>query len=207
MAFDADTLRRILSAVCLGGIVVTSTFSTRSLVHVSLFAALIAAFALVPPIPVPVIPVPVTLQTLGVMLAGLVLGPRLGALAVLLYVGLAVLGLPILPGGRGGLAVLVGPTGGFLVGFVVGAWMIGLLAQRVSAKTEMLILARYFMACVVGGILTVYAIGIPWLANVANMSIGQAAMAVLLFVPGDMIKAALASFVATRLAKLQLIQP
>ncbi|AWB34056.1 biotin transporter BioY [Orrella marina] len=183
----------------------TSTFSTRSLVYVSLFAALIAAFALVPPIPVPVVPVPITLQTLGVMLAGLVLGPRLGALAVLLYVGLAVLGLPILPGGRGGLAVLAGPTGGFLLGFVLGAWIIGLVARRANTDSDVLLLARYFMACVFGGILAVYAVGIPWLSGVAGMSLAQAAMAVLVFVPGDMIKAALAAFVAWRLSRLQLM--
>ena len=184
----------------------TSIQSTRSLVYVSLFAALIAAFALVPPIPVPMIPVPVTLQTLGVMLAGLVLGPRLGALAVLLYVGLAVLGLPILPGGRGGLAVLAGPTGGFLVGFVVGAFIIGAIATKRQETSDGLQLARYFMACVFGGILVVYAIGIPWLATVASMTMGNAAMAVLVFVPGDLIKAALAAFVAWRLSRLQLLQ-
>lgn len=183
----------------------TSTFSTRSLVYVSLFAALIAAFALIPPIPVPVVPVPITLQTLGVMLAGLVLGPRLGALAVLLYVALAVIGLPILPGGRGGLAVLAGPTGGFLIGFVLGAWVIGLIARRAKEQTDTLLLARYFMACVFGGILAVYAVGIPWLSGVTGMSLGQAAMAVLVFIPGDMIKSGLAAFVAWRLSRLQLI--
>lgn len=185
----------------------TSTFSTRSLVHVSLFAALIAAFALVPPIPVPVIPVPVTLQTLGVMLAGLVLGPRLGTLAVLLYVGLAVIGLPILPGGRGGLAVLVGPTGGFLVGFILAAFVIGLIAfkRNNAEESDVFTLARFFLACVFGGILTVYAVGIPWLAAVAGMTLGKAAMAVLVFVPGDMVKAAIAALVAWRLARLQLL--
>jgi len=114
--------------------------------------------------------------------------------------------LPILPGGRGGLAVLAGPTGGFLVGFVVGALVIGAIAAKRQETSDGLQLARYFMACVFGGILVVYAIGIPWLATVAGMTMTNAAMAVLVFVPGDLIKAALAAFVAWRLSRLQLLQ-
>lgn len=187
----------------------SSSLSTRVLVSISLFAALIAAFALVPPIPVPIIPVPVTLQTLGVMLAGLILGPRAGVLAVILYVVLAILGMPILPGGRGGLAVLAGPTGGFLVGFILSTWVIGMVAKGAGSNAShqgILVFGRYFMACVMGGILALYAVGIPWLAVVTGMKLTQAAIAVLVFIPGDLIKSALASYVAWRLSNLDLLQ-
>ena len=91
---------------------------TKDIVLISLFTALIVALSLIPPIPVPVVPVPLTLQTLGVMLTGLMLGPKRGAMVVLLYVLLGLLGVPVLPGGRAGLAVLVGPTAGFLLGMM-----------------------------------------------------------------------------------------
>ena len=83
------------------------------LVLIALMTALLIVLSLVAPIPIGVIPVPVTLQLLGVMLVGLILGPLRGALVVLLYVSMAMIGIPVLPGGRAGLAVLTGPTGGF----------------------------------------------------------------------------------------------
>ncbi|WP_195827527.1 biotin transporter BioY, partial [Bordetella pertussis] len=103
--------------------------TTKDTVLAALFAALIVVLSLMPPIPLPAIPVPVTLQTLGAMLAGAMLGPLRGALACLLYLVLAAIGLPVLPGGRGGLGVFFGPTGGFLVGMVAGACVTGWLAR------------------------------------------------------------------------------
>ena len=89
---------------------------SNNTVLVALFAALIVVMSLIPPVPLPGIPVPITLQTLGAMLAGAMLGPGRGALACLLYLVLAAIGLPVLPGGRGGMGAFFGPTGGFLVG-------------------------------------------------------------------------------------------
>ena len=83
---------------------------TRNTVYVAVFAAMIAAMGLVPPITLGVIPVPITLQTLGVMLAGAMLGPWRGSLASLVVIVLSVAGLPLLAGGRGGLGVLLGPN-------------------------------------------------------------------------------------------------
>ena len=99
--------------------------STKDLVLVALFTALVAVLSIIPPIPMPFIPVPVTLQTFGVMLTGLILGPRRSGLVLLLYVLVAMIGIPILPGGRAGLAVLAGPTGGFLLGMIPGAMLTG----------------------------------------------------------------------------------
>lgn len=182
-------------------------FTSRQLVLVGLFTALIVVFAVVPPIPLPWVPVPLTLQTLGVMLAGLVLGGPLAAAALALYVVLAMVGLPVLPGGRSGLAVLVGPTGGFLVGFIPGAWVAGWLAHRQNPRwTQSRKVAHGFLAAVLGGILAVYAIGVPWLSVVTGMGLDKAVAAVLVFLPGDLLKAALAAFVAARLDQLRVLE-
>ena len=100
--------------------------TARDTVLIALFAALTAALGLLPPIPVPLVPVPVTAQTLGVMLAGCLIGPRRASLSILLLLVLVAIGLPLLSGGRGGLSVFVGPSVGFLIGWVFGAGAIGL---------------------------------------------------------------------------------
>ena len=171
---------------------VSRPIDVKTLVRCAMFAALIAALGLLPPIPVPVIPVPVTAQTLGVMLAGAVLGARNGALAVILFLGVLALGFPLLSGGRGGLGVFFGPSAGFLLGWVAGACVTGALAATSECK-----LPRLIIACMVGGIGAVYAVGIPWMAVVADLTLAQAAIASLVFLPGDVIKA-IAAAVATR---------
>lgn len=176
---------------------------TRDLVLIALFAALIVVLSLMPPIPLPAIPVPVTLQTLGTMLAGAMLGPVRGGLACLLYLALAAIGLPVLPGGRGGLGVFLGPTGGFLVGMAAGVCVTGWLASHaVRAGRPAAAVAGYFLACVAGGIAVVYAVGVPWLAAVTQMPLNKAALAVVAFVPGDLLKAAVASWVAWRVERV-----
>jgi biotin transport system substrate-specific component len=180
--------------------------STQQLVRAALFTALVIVFAIIPPLPMPFVPVPLTLQTLGVMLAGLILSPRLAALAMLLYVVLALVGFPVLPGGRGGLAVFAGPTGGFILGFIPGAFVVSwLAARRLSETTTAAMIARNFGAAVFGGAIVVYAIGVPWLAMVTGMTMDRALMAVVVFLPGDLVKAVIATIVALRVAKLQII--
>jgi len=95
-------------------------------VSVSFLVALSAQWA----IPLPFTPVPITAQTAVVLLGGMVLGRRLGALAMLLYLGEGALGWPVFAGGRGGLAHLAGPTGGYLLGFVLAAYVTGAFAER-----------------------------------------------------------------------------
>lgn len=172
--------------------------NTRDVVLVALFAAIIVALGLVPPITLGFVPVPITLQTLGVMLAGAMLGPVRGALACLLVVFLTVVGLPVLAGGRGGLGVVFGPTGGFLLGWVPGAFVAGWLVRRLAARAGGTVrqTLAYFLACAVGGIAIVYALGIPWLAAVTGMGLSRAAVGSLTFVPGDLLKAIVAALVA-----------
>lgn len=157
---------------------------------------MVVVLGLVPPMPVPWVPVPITLQTFGVMLAGLILGPKRGGLVVFLYVLIALVGLPVLPGGRAGLAVLAGPTGGFLLGMIPGAVVVGLAA---GAST-----LRCFVAAILGGVVVVYACGIPWLVAVTGMTFIKAALAIVVFLPGDAIKAVIASIVAHRIRRLNL---
>ena len=189
--------------------------NTKDLVLVSLFTAMIIVLGLIPPVPVPWVPVPVTLQTFGVMLAGLILGPWRGGLVVLTYVLIAMIGIPVLPGGRAGLAVLAGPTGGFLLGMIPGAVVTGVLAGRLKTNhsisgqqgwsTVAPQVFRCWLASVVGGMLVVYAVGIPWLAIVTGMGLTKAAWAIAVFIPGDLLKALIAGIVAQRVRRLALV--
>jgi biotin transport system substrate-specific component len=172
--------------------------TTRDTVLIAVFAALIAAMGLVPPISIGIIPVPITLQTLGVMLAGALLGPVRGMLSALIVVVLSLCGLPILAGGRGGLGVLVGPTGGYLVGWVPGALVVGLLVSYWAIRRSNLVL-RYVavgVAAIVGGVLVVYAVGIPWTSMITGLPLGTSALGSLIFIPGDLIKAVITALVA-----------
>lgn len=195
---------------------------TKDIVLIALFTALIIALGLVPPIPMPLVPVPLTLQTFGVMLAGLILGPTRAGLVLLLYVMIALLGLPVLPGGRAGLAVLAGPTAGFLLGMIPGAVVTGWLATFFSrteqsrgdssshqpsktGQTPAWQIAHYALAAVVGGLVLVYAIGIPWLALVTKMDFTKACWAMAVFVPGDLLKALVAAAVAQRIRRLNMV--
>lgn len=137
--------------------------------------------------------VPVTAQTLGVMLAGAVLGWKRGAAAVLVVLALCAVGLPVLAGGRGGLAVFAGPTVGYQLGWVLGAAVIGLLVQRRLPQPALWWIAA---ACLVGGVAVVYLVGIPGVALRTGVPLATAAKAALVFVPGDLVKVAVATVVA-----------
>jgi len=132
--------------------------NTRDLVRIALFAALIAVMGLIPKFDLPFTAgVPITAQTLGVMLAGLLLGSRQGALAVVLFLFVVALGAPVLSGGRGGLGVFFGPTIGFLLGWIAGAWACGAVYERLISWLPSRRFLAALMACWVGGILVIYA--------------------------------------------------
>ncbi|HYO19352.1 MAG TPA: biotin transporter BioY [Dermatophilaceae bacterium] len=165
--------------------------SSRDLALVASFAALIAVLGLPPGIGSPV---PITLQTLGVMLAGSILGWKRGALSVVVLLVLVALGFPLLAGGRGGLGVFGGPTAGFLIGWVVGAALTGWLVQR---RLPAYPLWWGGLANVLGGIGAVYLVGIPVLAVTTSTSVWVAAVSSLVFLPGDAIKVVIATAVAS----------
>jgi biotin transport system substrate-specific component len=135
--------------------------------------------------------VPITLQTLGVMLAGSILGPRRAMASVAVFLVLVAVGLPLLPGGRGGLAVFAGPSVGYLIGWIFGAGVIGWLAARRLPDYPLWWGA---VANIVGGIAMVYAIGIPVQAFILGTTgLVATAIAATAYLPGDLIKVAIAT--------------
>ena len=150
-----------------------------------LFSAFVALTAQVE---IPLWPVPLTLQTLGVLFTGAVLGSRRGALALLLYLTEGALGLPVFAGGASGVGYMLGPTGGYLVGFVVAAGVVGWLAQR--GWDRRLVWAA--VAMVIGNVI-IYVCGVAWLAVFLGDLWGALVKGMLLFVVGDLIKIAVAA--------------
>jgi biotin transport system substrate-specific component len=170
---------------------------TRDLAYVALFAAITAVLGLVPAVQVG--PVPVTAQTLGVMLAGSVLGSRRGFLSQLLFLVLVAIGLPVLPGGGGGLAVFAGATAGYLFSWPVAAFVTGLLVERFWTRYDAV---WGTVANVIGGILVVYAIGVPVLKAVTGLPWGDAVwLGAAVFIPGDLVKAVVAALIAVQVRR------
>jgi biotin transport system substrate-specific component len=135
-------------------------------------------------IPIPGNPVPYTLQTFGILVVGGALGLRRGSLAAAIYVALGVVGLPFFAEGKGGLEVIWGATGGYLLGFVAAAALVGRLAElgwdrHVGGSLGMNAL----------GTVLIYAIGVPWLAVTTGLDLGQAIMVGLVpFLVVDIVK-------------------
>jgi len=169
-------------------------FSSRDLALVASFAALIAVLGLPGGVSLFGNAVPVTLQSLGVMLAGSILGWKRGAASVLVLLVLVAAGLPLLSGGRGGLPVFFGPTAGYLFGWVFGAAAIGWLVERRLPAYPMW---WGGLANVVGGIGVVYLLGIPVQAVVTGTPVWVAATTSLVFLPGDAVKVVIATAVAS----------
>ncbi|HUR08306.1 MAG TPA: biotin transporter BioY [Nonomuraea sp.] len=167
-------------------------FPTGDIARISVFAALIAVLGLPGTLNVFGNAVPITLQTFGVMLAGTILGPWRAAVAVAVLLVLVAAGLPLLAGGRGGLGVFVGPSAGFLLGWLPGAAVTGWIVERGGHRPSVV---RLVVACAVGGIGVIYLVGLPVQALVSGVSLGKAALLSLTFLPGDLIKAVLASIV------------
>lgn len=174
--------------------------SSRSLALVSLFAALMAVFGLIPKIDLP-LGVPITLQTLGVMLAGCMLGPKRGFQAILLFLGAVALGLPLLSGGRGGIGVFMAPSTGYLIGMPFGALVTGWVMSLLGSGTPGRAALSAFIASSLGGLLTVHAFGVVGLVKMASLTWTQAFFGTLVFVPGDLIKCALCAVVVHTVAR------
>ncbi|MEA3339828.1 MAG: biotin transporter BioY [Chloroflexota bacterium] len=149
----------------------------------SLFIALSAWVA----IPLPFSPVPVTGQTLSVLLVGALLGSRRGSLCLLAYLAEGAFGLRVFAGGMAGLAHLVGPRGGYLVGFVAAAYVTGLLAEREWDRQT----GTTLLAMLLGNV-AIYAFGLPWLAIFVGIE-KALPLGFYPFIAGDLAKLALAA--------------
>ena len=163
----------------------------RDYSRIAIFVGLIAALGLLPA--VFILPgVPVTAQTLGVMLAGAVLGAYRGTLAVLLFEVLTLAGLPLLAGGRGGAAAFAGPTAGYLIGWLIGAWVIGAV---IAALPKLPLVVSSIVAFVLGGIVAIYVPGILWFAYSQHAPLLAVAQGNLIFLVGDSVKIVIAVIV------------
>lgn len=168
----------------------------RSLTHVALFAALIAVLGFMPKLDL-ASGVPVSAQSLAIMLCGTILGAKRGALAVLLFLALVALGLPLLAGGRGGLGSFVGPTAGYLIGFPLAALTAGWVMERTT-------LPAFWAAttgAIIGGIGVLYICGIIGMAITLQKPLHEAAYLGLVFLPGDILKAVLTGFITQAIAR------
>ncbi|MCP4205648.1 MAG: biotin transporter BioY [Shimia sp.] len=172
--------------------------TTKDTVYIALFAALTAALGLMPPLHFAgaALP-PISAQSMGVMLAGAALGAKRGGLALLLFIALVAIGLPLLSGGRGGFGVLLGTSGGFLLSWPICAAVIGYLAER-DHEGGALKLGVYIA---LGGIVLMYAVGIPWMAFIGKLGMAKSLSIMVAFIPGDLIKVVVAAILAENLRK------
>jgi biotin transport system substrate-specific component len=156
-------------------------------------ASLVIGFSLViglsaqAAIPLPFTPVPVTLQTLAVLLAGALLGSGRGTIAVLLYLGEGLSGLPVFAGGGAGVSHLVGPTGGFLFGFIPAAYVVGRTVEQGWTRSAISILAVLVL-----GNACIYIPGLAWLGAFVGFS-RVLSLGLMPFLAGDLLKIAAGS--------------
>jgi len=169
-----------------------SKINIRQMTLISLFAALTAVGAF---ISIPLYPVPLTLQTLFTLLAAMTLGSVMGASSQIIYVLLGIIGLPVFAGFKAGIGILFGPTGGFLFGFIISAYIIGKIIELKKEKNIF-----YYLLAGLIGTLIIYIIGITQLSLVTDMGIKKAlTVGMLPFLPGDILKIIAASFIASKL--------
>lgn len=188
--------------------------NTKKMTLVALFTSLTAVGAF---ISIPVGPVPITMQTLFVLLAGIILGSKLGALSQIVYITLGLIGIPIFAGFSGGLQTILKPSFGFLIGFIVAAYVIGMIVKTSSQITihnsqlkdktnlKLLNIKKTLIGTIVGT-LVIYIIGLPYMYFILNyvMNMGLTflevvKMGLLLFIPGDIVKIIIATFVGVRI--------
>jgi len=167
---------------------------------ISRVALMAAVTAVAAQVAIPIPPVPFTLQVLAVILSGLLLGPRYGALAQAVYVLVGAVGVPVFSEFSGGLGVILGPTGGYLISYPIAAAVAGLAAPAVAGRERRRALI-WGLVWGYAGLAVIYALGVAWLAGVTDLPAGVVLVqGVLIFVPFDLIKVALATLVAVAVA-------
>jgi len=156
----------------------------RMTAFASLMAALTAVGAY---IAVPIGPVPIVLQNLFVYMTGLLLGKKWGAITISVYLLAGICGLPVFAAGKGGIGHIIGPTGGYLVGFLPAVFIIGILAEKGKSRLF------FDLAGMLLGTVVIYALGVFWLKMVTGMDLAKTlAVGMLPFLVGDAVKIAVA---------------
>ena len=179
------------------------SLSIGDLTQAAVFAALIAALGLPGTINIGTSGVPITFQSLGVILAGAVLGPRKGTLAVVIFMVLAIAGLPILSGGRNGLTALSSPTAGYFIGFLPAVIVIGVLTALMVSTGGKTGSGKYRVLWgigvnALGGIVVLYACGVLGLLVRTDLTLWAAIATNGSFIPGDIAKCVIAALVAAQ---------
>ncbi|GIN84892.1 biotin biosynthesis protein BioY [Heyndrickxia sporothermodurans] len=169
----------------------------RDITYISLFAAIMGALGFIPPIFLSFTPVPITIQNIGVLLSGGILGSRLGAWSQVVFLLLVAAGLPLLSGGRGGIGVFVGPSAGYLFGYIIIAFLIGFTLSRFRKIS----FAKILLTNITIGVFLLYVFGISVQSFVMDIPILQAIKISLVYIPGDIAKAIIASFLVYKLRK------
>ncbi|WP_425059755.1 Biotin transporter BioY [Sporomusa carbonis] len=172
---------------------------TRNMALTGLFTALIVISSQVS---IPIGPVPITLQVMFILLAGVVLGSRLGPASVLVWVLLGVFGLPVFAQGKAGAAILIGPTGGYILGYFVCTYIVGYVAEHFELTY------KNIAAAMVAGLAVIYAVGLAgfmlsfqYVLHKA-MTLDKALnLAVLPFLPLDLVKTAVAVYIGVRVRR------
>lgn len=167
-----------------------NTFKTKYLILTGLFAALTAIGAYIY-IPLPISPVPITLQMFFTFMAGGLLGKKYGFFSQLIYVLIGAIGLPVFAGGAGGIGILFGPTGGYVLGFMAAGYIAGMSKDNYLSKVIYMLL----------GLVFIYLLGTVRLMYVVQVDFIKAlTMGVTPFIIGDLIKVALAAYLSVKLS-------
>ncbi|MCI8648933.1 MAG: biotin transporter BioY [Anaerotruncus sp.] len=175
------------------------TLQVRNLTLCALFAALTAICS---QIAIPIPPIPINLALLSVYLSGALLGARLGALSQLVFMLVGAVGMPVFSGFRGGIAVLVGPTGGYIIGYLAAAWIIGFICEKWGCNFYKLVIA------ILIGTAVCYAFGTAWFVVLTGKTLVAALGAcVLPFLPGDAAKTIAAAAIVPAIAKVRVKMP
>ncbi len=168
-----------------------------SMALIALFAALTAVFS---QIIIPIGPVPINLALLSVFICGGVLGWKKASLSMVIYILLGIAGVPVFSGFQGGLAKIAGPTGGYIVGYLIAAFVIGIITDKFGRKILPLICSMIL------GLILCYAFGTIWFVLLMNQGIVASLMTcVIPFLPGDAVKIAAAVIVVKALSKTKLV--
>ena len=160
--------------------------TTKAIVFTALFAALTAACAFIS-IPVPGTPIPIVLQNMMVVLCGMLLGPFLGTLSTTVFILAGLLGLPVFNGGTGGFAKLMGPTGGFIIGYAISSLVAGLILgkPRLDGKKH---IVRTILAAL-AGFAVMYIPGVLHFMHTMEKTFHETlVLCVIPYLPGDLIK-------------------